>query len=653
MITMKKAIMGLMMLGVLVLPACGSSNDNESPVLERPTVSTTMSSATNDNAEPSIFIHEVDYYQQFVEFLRRFPSATESSQTIHQGGTLNIGLVRDPRDANDSGMLGRIHPLIATTRADSIVSQIVTPSLYPMDQQGRIIFGDNHNSPVIIDFDIETNTKTLTMRDGVYLFWGDGVPLTFDALVMNYYYLATIRFVIRQTDYWVNVVGLYDFRYGNADHIAGLTLSDEGRTLTIRYTHFLPTMAYDFYMSFPFARHRSTAFFDNNVINFDVLTGQLMVETSIGYGAFLVEEIVPNDRISLIANENYWQGRPYLDRIVFHCVTPNEAVNMLRSGALDIIDVYCFNLSEVNDDDNIVVLGNFSNTQQMLYFNLGVMRDMSPGQQVGVPEHRPRTDEHPIMDVQFRRAIAFAIDQHAILRAMNSDVHTLATSVLHPFNAYDWINFSSPGLARHDLSIANEILDAAGYRWGNDGFRLDAYGNSIYLNLAMVQTGTSQRVFDSVQASLKEIGIELRHFSVLPNSNWMERSMIITQSQNRNNNHPMHLFIQELEVSPFPNPSHGVLSPWGLSINNLGAFVNDEAQRIFDDINSYQSFDSVFIEDAYQRWEALFNEYIPAIPLLWRMDLQAVNRRVVNYIGVRGQFHDDAVAWHRVGLLGD
>jgi len=643
------------MLCILILflfVACGSEENESRP--ERPADLFNQQEVGSAAAryESTVFIPDVEAFSHFEDLLSLFPASTVQSNNVAHGGTLNIGVVRDSQNSSNTEFVGNFHTIIAQTIPDRIVTNIITPSLYPTDKNGRIILGDNHSGPVIVDFDFDLLRKTLVIREGVYITWADGVPLTLACIVAHYYYVANVRQIIRPTDYWINIQGIYEFRYHGANHIQGLILSDDGRTLIIQYNQFYTRMMYCVNMSFPFAKHRAGSFFVNHVINWDTISRDELLASNIGFGPFLLTEYIDGERAVLTANEFYWQGRPILDRIVVHSVTQSEAVTMLLNGELDIIDIRDTDM-ETFENNDFNFLSTASNQQAMLYFNLGAMVDLTAAGHAVLPEHRPRTDEHPITNPDFRRAVSLAIDNQAIIELLlGHGLAAPATSILHPYNALSFIDPSSAGTAMLHVDAANALLDQLGLRWGDDGYRLNAYLETLYVNIAIPRMQANEALFEILQSNMRGIGIELRPFFVLPGS-LMYQNAIIMQSRNNNVNHPMHMFLIFDEVPEIPLPAWDAAAPWGYSVNNLGGFNNDAANQIFSELNAVQLRSDNELRTLYQNWDQLFQEYVPAIPLFWQLDIQAVNRNVINYTRTRGVYHETALQWHRVGFIAE
>jgi len=652
----KQHMLGILIIVLFSFTFCGNESTESSP--ERPADLFNQQEEVGSAAvqyEPTVFIPDVDMFAHFEDLLSLFPASTMQTTNVAHGGTLNVGLVRILQTDSAAGFQGLFHGTFAfTSSQDAFVGRIMAPSLLPFDETGRIILGDNHQGPVIVEFDFETYTKTLTIRDGVYLFWSDGVPLTLDNLVVIYYYWGRMPMALGPMDYWTHVRGLHEFRDREADHISGLMLSDEGRSLTIQYDIFLPEMMYCTQTVFPVARHRILFYFDNNELDIAAFNVEGFRASFIGYGPFLLyEHVLGSDTVTLIANEFYWRGRPNLDKIVLHSVTPEDAVTMLLNGELDIVDIRDIDIDALANDDDINFLSVISNQQAMLYFNLGAMVDLTAGRHAGLPEHRPRTDEHPMMDPVFRHAISLAIDNQAIVDLLGHGLAAPATSILHPYNALSFIDPGLPSTAMLHVDAANALLDQLGLRWGDEGYRLNAYLEPLYINIAIPRMQAWDALFEILQGNMRDIGIELRPFSMLPGGSLMYQNVILTQSRNNNANHPMHMFLIFDEVPEISLPAWDATAPWGYSVNNLGGFNNDAANQIFNELNAVQLRSDDELRTLYQNWDQLFQAYVPAIPLFWQLDIQAVNRNVINYTRTRGVHHNTALQWHRIGFIAD
>jgi ABC-type transport system substrate-binding protein len=211
----------------------------------------------------------------------------------------------------------------------------------------------------------------------------------------------------------------------------------------------------------------------------------------VGTGPFKFVEWRTNDRIVLEANEDYWRGRPALDRVIFRTV-PEEGARMLslRTGEADMVLMPTpSELPALEADPDFIVEGAPGVGVFYLAFNLAM----------------------PIVDdVRVRHAIAHAIDRELIVDAILEGGGVLATSVIgSPVFGYKDMNL----LERYpyDPERARELLQEAGYTPGSDGLMRDASGNVLRLQ-ALPSNGRSlkdREIAEAIQEFLRQVGIEV------------------------------------------------------------------------------------------------------------------------------------------------
>ena len=217
--------------------------------------------------------------------------------------------------------------------------------------------------------------------------------------------------------------------------------------------------------------------------------GEDFVRAPVGTGPFTFVEWRSNDRIVLEANDDYWRGRPALDRIVFRTV-PEEGARMLslRTGEADMVLMPTpSDLPALEADPDFIVEG-------------------APG--VGVFYLAFNLDRPAVSDVRVRQAVAHAIDRELIVEAILEGGGVLATSVIgEPVFGYQDMRL----LERYpfDVERARELLIEAGYTPGNDGLMRDAEGNVLTLEM-LPSSGRSlkdREIAETLQEFLRQAGI--------------------------------------------------------------------------------------------------------------------------------------------------
>jgi peptide/nickel transport system substrate-binding protein len=171
----------------------------------------------------------------------------------------------------------------------------------------------------------------------------------------------------------------------------------------------------------------------------------------IGSGAFIIDSYLPEDRMILKRNPNYWrkdaEGNqlPYLDGIQYLFLAEASAqVEALRGGQVDyLLYLPSEYVKTVAADPNLVVYQKPSNTHYVVHM---------------------RSDRQPFGDARVRQAFRAAIDRKAILDGAFQGLGVTGRDT--PFGpAYADYYLNVPELPR-DLAKAKKLLAEAGYASG-------------------------------------------------------------------------------------------------------------------------------------------------------------------------------------------
>ena len=171
----------------------------------------------------------------------------------------------------------------------------------------------------------------------------------------------------------------------------------------------------------------------------------------IGSGAFIIDSYLPEDRMILKRNPNYWRKDakgnqlPYLDGIEYIFLAEASAqVEALRGGQVDyLLYLPSEYVKTVAADPNLVVYQKPSNTHYVVHM---------------------RSDRQPFGDVKVRQAFRAALDRKAILDGAFQGLGVTGRDT--PFGpAYADYYLNVPELPR-DLAKAKKLLAEAGYASG-------------------------------------------------------------------------------------------------------------------------------------------------------------------------------------------
>jgi peptide/nickel transport system substrate-binding protein len=215
----------------------------------------------------------------------------------------------------------------------------------------------------------------------------------------------------------------------------------------------------------------------------------------VGTGPFRFVEWVPDDHLTLVANENYWEGsykgRAAVDVVTFRPI-PEAAtrVNELLVGGVDIIqDVPPDQIDDL-EAAGLTVVTDEAYQLQYVFF---VADDPSL----------------PTYDIRVRQALNYAVDVDTIIATVGNGIGSRIASPIGPgYLGYDPTVTPYP----YDPALARQLLAEAGYP---DGFQ------------TTLDVTDRTEVVEAVAGYLADVGVnvtiqefELGQF----NQNWMNRT---------------------------------------------------------------------------------------------------------------------------------
>lgn len=264
-------------------------------------------------------------------------------------------------------------------------------------------------------------------------------------------------------NYLCDIVGANDMMAGKAAAISGIRVLDP---LTVEFTLDKPR-AY-----FLKKLNSTCACIIPKEAGLDRIND---VKQVIGTGPFLITRYVPEDRVELDANKNYYLGAPNLKRIVWPIVKDSSTrLNLYRTGALDTLTVDRQDVPAVQRDPKLAPQLSLEARPQIFY--------------IGFNE----TNVAALKNRRVRRAIAMAIDRERICNVILGGVTPaqgfIAPGVTGYVEGYKGLPYS-PEDARKELA-------AAGFPGGR--------GLPTLQLTFRTQTPDSQRVCEAVANNLRQ-----------------------------------------------------------------------------------------------------------------------------------------------------
>lgn len=308
-------------------------------------------------------------------------------------------------------------------------------------------------------------TYTLTLREGVK--FHDGTDFNAEAVVYNFNrWLDGDR---ETFPYFVDMFG--GFRGDEGAVIKEVKAVDE---FTVEFTLNRP-MA-------PFLKNLAmTPFSIASPTALEEQGAEAFAKNPVGTGPFKFKEWKPNDTITLVKNEDYWEeGKPKINTLIFQVIPENSArLTALKTGEIDL-------MNGVNPSD-VKELEQSSELQLFL----------RPPMNVAYMGFNTRVE--PFGDPKVRRALNHAVNKEAIIDAFyagNADpAKNPMPPVIEGFNdeiePYEF-----------DLDKAKELLAEAGYP---DGFEMDLW----VMPNPRDYIPEPQKVAEAIQADFEKIGVKV------------------------------------------------------------------------------------------------------------------------------------------------
>jgi peptide/nickel transport system substrate-binding protein len=199
----------------------------------------------------------------------------------------------------------------------------------------------------------------------------------------------------------------------------------------------------------------------------------------VGTGAYEFVEWESNTQVTVVRNENYWDGEVGMDRVVFRPITDgNTRVNEMLSGGLDLmVEVPPDSVSTFENNDDFSVYEQAGPHVWFLILNLR---------------------EGPFTDQRVRQAANYAINKKALVENVLQGTATVADSPIAP--AFDWAYNEDLEPYPYDPERARELIQEAGAEGAEVTFYVTEGGSGM---LDPVPMGTA------IQADLEAVGLDV------------------------------------------------------------------------------------------------------------------------------------------------
>ena len=567
--------------GMLLLASCGGINDG----------------GAKDAQKEAIDVSTVE---------SQYPSYVENEGNPVETSVLKVAVV------SDSPFRGIFNGFLYSDSLDGSFMASTMNGAFPIDADLKIIL-DSDETPIKVS--VNPEEKTVTYKINPNFKWSNGEPVTTKDIVKTYEIMANQEYITSSKSLRYNknrnaIVGIEEYNEGKADKISGLEVIDDS-TMKIHLKEMTPSVYWggNFVPEFVNAKQ-----FEG--IPMDKITeSDALRKNPLSYGPYVIKEIVQGEKVIFEANPYYYKGEPKIKRLEMEILPPSQQVAAIKAGKYDIVlKVSPEIFPELEKLDNINILTKKAGSMNYIAFKLGKWDD---------EKNEVVTDPNSKMyDLNLRKAIAYAIDMDAVSKQFYHGLSTPAKSQLSPL----FPSLHNPEINgfKQDVEKAKQLLDEAGFKdVDGDGIREGKDGKPVKYTLAMMSGGEiAEPLAQYYIQQWKAIGldVELLDGRLLDSKNFYNRV---------NGDDPAIDFcIAGIGFGTDPQQ----LAIFGKNAKfNISRYISDNLEAALDATVSKDAMNEEYRVKAYKDYEKVFMEEIPAVPILNKLDILVVNKRIKKY----------------------
>ena len=567
--------------GMLLLASCGGINDG----------------GAKDAQKEAVDVSTVE---------SQYPSYVENEGNPVETSVLKVAVV------SDSPFRGIFNGFLYSDSLDGSFMASTMNGAFPIDADLKIIL-DSDETPIKVS--VNPEEKTVTYKINPNFKWSNGEPVTTKDIVKTYEIMANQEYITSSKSLRYNknrkaIVGIEEYNEGKADKISGLEVIDDS-TMKIHLKEMTPSVYWggNFVPEFVNAKQ-----FEG--IPMDKITeSDALRKNPLSYGPYVIKEIVQGEKVIFEANPYYYKGEPKIKRLEMEILPPSQQVAAIKAGKYDIVlKVSPEIFPELEKLDNINILTKKAGSMNYIAFKLGKWDD---------EKNEVVTDPNSKMyDLNLRKAIAYAIDMDAVSKQFYHGLSTPAKSQLSPL----FPSLHNPEINgfKQDVEKAKKLLDEAGFKdVDGDGIREGKDGKPVKYTLAMMSGGEiAEPLAQYYIQQWKAIGldVELLDGRLLDSKNFYNRV---------NGDDPAIDFcIAGIGFGTDPQQ----LAIFGKNAKfNISRYISDNLEAALDATVSKEAMNEEYRVKAYKDYEKVFMEEIPAVPILNKLDILVVNKRIKKY----------------------
>jgi peptide/nickel transport system substrate-binding protein len=326
------------------------------------------------------------------------------------------------------------------------------------------------------------------------------------------------------------------------------------------------------------------------------------VHQPIGTGPYMLKNVTADGEVILVANENYYRGRPHLDKFLARPFADQNIMSQaLMFNAIDmIVLVNPRDIPQIQGDKRLVLQP--YNALSYSFFGYNVRNPL-------------------LTDKRVRQAITYAVNRQEML---DSFFNGQGTIISGPFAPGSWAYNLDVEPLPFDPQKAISLLEEAGFSKGDDGI-MQKDGKKLSLTLKVPIEKESEgvkRVVLGFQNYLSKIGVEIKgEFK-----EWQAWKEDVFLKHDFDVVFASWVFDDSADITSLFHSSE--IGPWR---NNFGGYSNPEIDSLI--VESKLTLDHEKRRTIYRKLHALLAEECP-YTFLWTLTNYAAYHHKLRHVAI-------------------
>lgn len=484
---------------------------------------------------------------------------------------------------------GVFNPIFSTAANDSDIYDAIWDPMLEINGDGHVVDGIV-NMPEIIK---DENRYVFTLKDGVK--WQDGTPITSEDIEFTFEVLMDKTYPGSFERDNFDMVGWREYRDLESDHIEGFKVIND-KSFSIKFNSIDAKKYYYFDKIKPLAKH----VYGVNYVQGKAEELEAFNKTPFGNGPYKFKEYIDGEEIRLVANENYYKGKPKIENIIYRITGEINQISLIENGDIDII-----RKTILPTEENIKLINDIGFVNAMITDCLGYGY-------IAI-NHR----EKIMQDKNLRKALAYGLNREDIVKLAFGDYGNVIDI---PQNTKSYFYPEDEDFTHYDFNPekAKELLEESGWVVGSNGIR-EKDGKKLSLKFLTSTTNEINDVFIPIMIkNYNDIGIEVIVEQM------EHKTLLQKQKDAMNGDFSYHL---ALMFTPFSNSDPDASSRFSTNGNaNRFSYSNPKVDQLLSD--ALMEFDNEKRKEIYGEFYQEVSDDLPYIFLFERKSVDVYTSKV-------------------------